>query len=129
MSIQTAGFPLVLQADDFQRTDFGIKWGIKLQRIAGFGDIVYVTWFDRDGKQNVEALDDGFDVHILNYGNDVTRWLKEYLIPKMNLWLSRMFKAGDNTVPTAPDLFQQAHTAVGKIVITVNTDGTLKASA
>lgn len=131
MSIQTTGFPLVLDADDFQRTDWGIRWGIKCHRINGFGDAVYVTWWDKAGKQYQETLDDGFDIHVYNYGGDVTKWLKEYLLPRLNSWLAKTFTKTTTAPAPAPaptDPLEAARVAIGSIVITVNADGTLKAS-
>ena len=133
MSIQTGSFPLVLDANDFQRTDGAIRWGIKCYRINSFGDAVYVTWWDSAGKQQQEALDDAFDIHVYQYGGDVTKWLKEYLLPRLNAWLTKTFKAGAAPAPAptpAPsdDLFENARVALGTIKITVNADGTLKAS-
>lgn len=126
MSIQSTGFPLVLQPNDFQRIDFGVKWGIKCQRIAGFGEIVYVTWFDKYGTQFQETLDDAFDIHVLEYEGDVIDWLKKYLLPRLNAWLAKTFKAGAVVEPDG--LFEQAHNAINSIKITVNADGTLTAS-
>ena len=130
MSIQTTGFPLVLDADDFQRVDNYIRWGIKCHRINGFGDAVYVTWWDKAGKQYQETLDDAFDIHVYEYGADVNKWLKEYLLPRLNAWLAKTFKASSAPAPApAPvDPLAEAIVAINKIKIVVNADGTLKAT-
>ena len=130
MSIQTTGFPLVLDADDFQRVDNYIRWGIKCHRINGFGDAVYVTWWDKAGKQYQETLDDAFDIHVYEYGADVNKWLKEYLLPRLNAWLAKTFKAGSAPAPApAPtDPLAAALVAINTIKIVVNADGTLKAT-
>lgn len=134
MSIQRTGFPLVLDPNDFKRTDRGMTWGIKLHEIASFGQMVYLVTTGLDGGQHVEPLDDQFDIRVTrDYGGDVRRWLTEFLLPKLNAWLGKTFppQATDEFVPPAIDAtkFQQAHQLIGSILITVAPDGTLKATA
>lgn len=133
MSIQKSAWPLVLEANDFQRIDRGIKWGIKFHEIVGFGQSVHLVYDNPiDGTQKVETLDDAFDIHVLqDHGGDVLRWLKERVLPKLNAWLAKMFppKAADEPwVPTVDATkFEEAWLAVGKLKITQAADGTLKA--
>jgi hypothetical protein len=135
MSIQRTAFPLILDANDFQRIDRGMKWGIKCHEIPAFGQAVYVVYTGIDGSQKQEALDDAFDIHVFSdHGGDVRRWLKERLIPKLNAWLAKVFppKAADDdgfTPVIGAGPLEEAHALIGKIVITVASDGTLKASA
>ncbi|MFN7883720.1 MAG: hypothetical protein ACK5PF_12005, partial [bacterium] len=58
----------------------------------------------------------------------------ERLIPKLNAWLAKVFppKAADDdgfTPVIGAGPLEEAHALIGKIVITVASDGTLKASA
>jgi hypothetical protein len=135
MSIQRTGFPLILDANDFQRVDRGMRWGIKCHEIPAFGQAVYLVYQGTDGSQKQEALDDAFDIHVFNdHGGDVLRWLKERLIPRLNAWLAKVFPpkaAGDDSFVPVIDAgpLEQAHALIGKIVITQAADGTLKASA
>lgn len=132
MSIQKTPFPLVLDANDFQRTDRGVKWGIKFHEVVGMGaQAVHVVWSTAGGPQSVSTLDDSFDLRILrDYGGNVNRWLTEYLLPKLNAWLAKTFP------PVAVDFvpvfdgsdFEKAFAAIGQIKITQAADGTLKAT-
>lgn len=134
MSIQRTSFPLILDANDFQRTDRGIKWGIKCHEIPAFGQAVYVVFPGADGSTRQEPLDDAFDIHVFNdHGGDVRRWFKERLIPKLNAWLAKTFPAiatdTDWQPVIVPGPLEQAHALIGQLVITQAADGTLKASA
>jgi hypothetical protein len=135
MSIQRSPFPLVLDANDFQRTDRGVKWGIKFHEIIGFGQAVYLVYPSSvDGTQKVETLDDAFDIHILqDHGGDVLNWIKNRIIPKLNAWLAKMFppiSSDGEWTPAPPDAtkFEEAWLAVAKIKFTTAADGTIKAS-
>lgn len=130
MSIQSTGFPLVLDANDFQRTDRGVKWGIKFHEIPQFGQFIYVVYTTPEGIQKQESLEDSFDIVIeTTYGGDVVRWLKERLIPRINTWLAKMFpKTGGVAAPTLTK-FEQAFVETNRLLkITVNADGTIVAS-
>jgi hypothetical protein len=132
MSIQKSAFPLVLDANDFQRTDRGVKWGIKCHEVVGMGaQAVHLVWVPVGGSQTVETLDDSFDLRILrDYGGNVTRWLTEYLLPKLNAWLAKTFPpVADGFVPVFDGSdFEKAFTAIGQIKVIQAADGTLKAS-
>lgn len=135
MSIQRTAFPLVLDANDFQRVDRGMRWGIKLHEVTGMGaQTVHLVYTPIGGSQKVEELDGKFDLRIQqDFGGDVRRWLKEFVLPKLNAWLTKTFPpiaAGGDFIPVTPtDKLDEAHALIGQLVITVAADGTLKASA
>lgn len=132
MGIQYKAFPLVMDADDFQRTDRQIKWGIKFHEVSGMGaQTVHLVYTPVGGPQKNEVLDDQFDLRIhRDYGGDVTRWLKEFILPKINAWLAKTFPALDTGfVPDIPESkIEEAFALVKLLKITVAADGTLKAS-
>lgn len=136
MSIQRTGWPLVLDADDFQRIDRGVKWGIKFHHAAGSDmQSVHIVWTIPGSAAKVETIDDGFDIHVFNdHGGDVIRWIKERLLPRLNAWLAKTFPANATNTPAPPpvddgaDKFSAAWVAVGRLQITQAPDGTLKAS-
>jgi hypothetical protein len=134
MSIQRTAFPLVLDANDFQRIDRGMKWGIKLHETISMGvQSVHLVYVGVDGSQKVETLEDAFDLRInREFGGDVLKWLRDKILPKLNDWLTKTFPPtaiddGFTPVIDATD-FEAAFAAISKIKITVNADGTLKAS-
>ena len=125
MAIQSTPFPLVIDADDFQRVDHGIRWAIKFHEIPSFGEAVYGVWFV-GGVMNTEALDSAFDIHISEYEGDAMRWAKEYLLPRLNAFLAKVFKVGGERPPLPP--LAQAFNAVKGLKITAHPDGTVAAS-
>lgn len=134
MSIQRTAWPLVLDANDFQRTDRGVKWGIKFHEVTGMGaQTVHLVYTPAGGSQVVETLDDSFDLRInRDFGGNVIRWLTEYILPKLNAWLAKTFPpkaAGDDWTPVIDSSkLDEAFAAVGRIKITQAADGTLSAS-
>ncbi len=132
MSIQKTGFPLVLDANDFQRIDRGVLWGIKCHEVVGMGaQTVHLVYTPQGGSQKVETLDDSFDLRInRDYGGDVVRWLTEYILPKLNAWLVKTFPPVDDSWTPVIDSsdFEAAFAAIGRLKVTKAADGTLKAS-
>lgn len=136
MSIQTTAWPLVLEANDFQRIDRGIKWGIKFHEAVGAGiQSVHIVWTLPGSPAKVETIDDGFDIHILqDHGGDVLDWIRKRLLPRLNAWLAKVFPANATNTPAPPpvdegaDKFTAAWAAVGRLQINQAPDGTLTAS-
>lgn len=133
--IQGPGSVIVVDADDFQRTDRGVKWAIKFR---DFGDypVCYIVVQDPDGVWNYAAsIDNGFDTTILNY-KSVSEWVTKVLLVKLNEWLAVMFPATANPTPTPPptptptpaNQFLEAWKASKGIKIVVNANNTLTAS-
>ena len=132
MSIQKTAFPLVLDSNDFQRLDRGVLWGIKLHEVTGMGaQTVHLVYTPPGQSQKVETLDDSFDLRInRDFGGDVTRWLSDYILPKLNEWLAKTFPpVDDGFVPVFDSTdFEAAFAAIGRLKVTKAADGTLKAS-
>ena len=130
MSIQTAPFPLVVDANDLQYTYRGISFAVKLQEIVNFGQIVYFMVKNADGEWNPSStLDDGFDIHIGNYGGDVFKYLTEKLLPALNVALANLYPAGSTSTPVESKTnFQLLHTMLGTIKFGEKSDGTLVAT-
>jgi hypothetical protein len=95
--------------EDFVRTDRGITWGIK---VTDFGDILKVvsvcvrepggTW-TLTGRYapGLMMLDDGFDMHIPQH-ESVIHWVRERIVPRLNLWLAAVFPPTDGHAPPPP---------------------------
>ena len=130
MSVQYTPGPIVINSSDFQRIDRGIHWAIKCREISNFGQAVYACVKSDSGWNIVETLDGGFDIRIeSDFGGDVQKWLREYLLPALNRWLAAYFPAG--ATPPAPGpatAIERADAAIKGITIMVMPDGTLAAT-
>lgn len=135
MTVQAAPGPIVMGTGDFQRTDRGITWGIKFRNL-GIGYAVFVVVKQSDGSWAQPAatesyLESSFEDAMKTM--DVTTWVKNVFIPRLNAWLKKAFPAVGAPAPTPVTIdekFAAADAQVfGNLRITVAADSTLSASA
>ena len=132
MTVRTSA-PITFGPHDFQRTDRGITWGIK---VTSTSDASFVMVFVQgaDGKwlpdqTQAAQLDAAFETAI-SRGGPVINWFRDVLLPKLNAWLREKFPPLDATAPPpAPTTFpEQADALIQGLRITVHADGTLTAA-
>ena len=129
--IQGPGSTIVVDADDFQRTDRGVNWAIKFRDFGGY-QVCYIVVKSSAGVWEWAAdIDNSFDTHIMNY-KSVAEWVNKVLLVKLNEWLAKVFPASAVPAPVpspvVTDTFKQAWIASKGIKIVVNADNTLTAS-
>lgn len=133
MTVKTAVGAPVFGPADFQRTDRGITWGIKVTDLPGLTNVgVFLL---KNGVWvfggTVEAhLDDDLPSSVAGVGGSMTRWFNEILLPALNKWLKVTFPAiAGGVKPPVLTPAEQADKLIGALQIVTNADGTLTAVA
>jgi hypothetical protein len=116
---------------DFQRTDRGITWGIKVTAMDSSFVMVFLQ--DADGVWRPDTstmaaqLDPVFE-NAMRGRPPVLEWFRDTLIPNLNRWLAEKFPP--LALPPAPTtVAEQADALIQGLRITVHPDGTLTAAA
>lgn len=131
MTVRTSP-PITFGPHDFQRTDRGITWGIK---VTATSDASFVMVFVKsaDGEWQPDrslqaAMLDGAFENAIQRGGPVVDWFRGTLIPKLNIWLGLKFPPLGDAVPPTASYAEQADALIQGIRITVRPDGTLLAT-
>lgn len=121
MTVQTAGDKVIMTDADFSTTIEGLTWGVKCREVAGI-QFIFIVEKQGDVWVATTALDDAFDTRQGQY-DDMLKYIREYLLPRLNAWLKTKFGSGKQLTK-----FEQVDKLLLGLKITLGSDGTYVAS-
>lgn len=139
MAIQTTAGPFVVDNDDLKFTYAGKTIAVKIRVVSWPVVAGLIKQADGSWKQEVDLTGDLFSTDPPNGGDVVGGWvnkiaggnmtefIRQIILPRLNDWLKTVFKPTVTTTPPSTTPIQTLQTTLGGIRFVVQADGSVKA--